>query len=190
MYVYVRIKMLSKKDLIEANKRFEGGVVVNDSSLDYAVKTQARSKNWLRAASVLTRAILVDHVFEDGNKRTAAAAIMALMELNKVPYDPEEVPRIIVRIVLKNLTHLRDIERCIKDNVNVLNKVIDLYPEVFEALLEFERTKKVPKLYRRKRLNITIDENILRDFKRYCGEKNINMSRLLEKKMLEEMSKD
>jgi hypothetical protein len=71
------------------------------------------------------------------------------------------------------------------DNVTRAKEIIRKYPEVFESLLEFERTKKIPKLYYRKRLNITIDENILRDFKEYCRKKNINMSRLLEAKMLE-----
>ena len=67
-------------------------------------------------------------------------------------------------------------------------ELIHEYPEVFESLLEFERTKRIHKLYRRKRLNITIDENVLRKFKSYCGSRQINMSRLLEKKMVDEMA--
>lgn len=75
------------------------------------------------------------------------------------------------------------------ESVNVLRakQLIARYPEVFESLLEFERTKKIPKLYRRKRLNITIDENVLRDFKAYCEKNSINMSRFLEKEMIESM---
>ncbi len=75
-------------------------------------------------------------------------------------------------------------------NVKRARKIIDRYPEIFESLEEYERTRKLPKIYRRQRLNITIDENILRDFKAYCRKKNINMSRFLEKKMLEELKKD
>lgn len=78
----------------------------------------------------------------------------------------------------------------VSEAVKKADEIIQKYPEVFEALLEFERTKKVPKLYRRKRLNITIDENVLRDFKEYCRRKNINMSRLLEKKMVEAMREE
>ena len=59
------------------------------------------------------------------------------------------------------------------NNVRRANELINHYPEVFESLLEFERTKKIPKIYRRKRLNITLNENILRDFKRYSREKNV-----------------
>lgn len=73
------------------------------------------------------------------------------------------------------------------DNIKIAKEIIREYPEVFESLLEFERTGKIPKLYRRKRFNITIDENILRDFKRYCKKNNINMSRLIEDKIVETM---
>jgi hypothetical protein len=75
----------------------------------------------------------------------------------------------------------------VSDNVKKAKDIIARYPEVFESLLEFERTKKIPKLYRRKRLNITIDENVLRDFKRYCAQNNLNMSRLLERCILRSM---
>jgi len=66
-----------------------------------------------------------------------------------------------------------------------LDRIIKKYPEVFQSLEEYDRTHKLPKLYRRRRFNITIDENILRDFKSYCEKNSINMSRFLEKKMVE-----
>ncbi|MBN1543896.1 hypothetical protein JW898_00360 [Candidatus Woesearchaeota archaeon] len=109
--------MLSKKDIVEANRQFSTGKVMNESSLDFAVHTSARSKNWLRSSAVFTRAILIDHVFEDGNKRTAAAVIMSLMELNKVLFDPELVAEGVIRILMRNITSIREIERCIKDAV-------------------------------------------------------------------------
>ena len=58
--------------------------------------------------------------------------------------------------------------------------------EVFEALLEFERTKKLPKTTYRQRVNFTIDNNLLIAFKRYCREHNLNMSRIIEKHIKEE----
>jgi len=61
---------------------------------------------------------------------------------------------------------------------------------IFESLLEFERTKRIPKLYRRKRINLTIDENILRRFKAYCTQKNINMSRRIEECMRKEIKEE
>ena len=79
---------------------------------------------------------------------------------------------------------MRGTSKMLSDNRELIRKVINTYPEVFESLLEFERTKKIPKLYRRKRINLTIDENILREFKAYSRKNNINMSRFIEEKML------
>jgi prophage maintenance system killer protein len=109
--------MLSKKDIIEINKEFSTGRVMNEGSLDFAVATNTRSRNWLRSAAILTRSIIIDHVFEDGNKRTAAAVMMLLMRLNKIMFDPELIPHIVVKILTKNITSIRDIERCIKDGI-------------------------------------------------------------------------
>jgi death-on-curing family protein len=109
--------MLSEKDILEINKEISNGAIINRSSLDFAVKTNARSKNWLKCAAIFTRAILIDHPFEDGNKRTAAAVIILLMELNNVKFKPEEVPKIIIKILRENLISIIEIERCIKNAV-------------------------------------------------------------------------
>ncbi|MBI5392228.1 type II toxin-antitoxin system CcdA family antitoxin [Candidatus Woesearchaeota archaeon] len=39
----------------------------------------------------------------------------------------------------------------------------------------------------RERINLTIDSSLLSQFKNYCKNKNINMSRLIEKHMKEEI---
>lgn len=109
--------MLSKKDVIEISRNFSICTFINESSLDYAIKEIEQSRNWLRSAAVLTRAVLIDHVFEDGNKRTSAAIIMLLMESGAVCYNPEKIPKIIVTILKKNMTRIPRIERCIKDAV-------------------------------------------------------------------------
>lgn len=66
-------------------------------------------------------------------------------------------------------------------------KIIRENPRMFDALLEFERTKKLPKLVYRKRINLTINAEILKKFKGYCQEKNYNMSRLIEKYVKDEL---
>ena len=109
--------MLSKKDIIALNLEFDKGIVVNEGSLDYAIDMTHRSKNWLKAAALLTRAILVDHVFEDGNKRTAAALIITCFELFGVHYNAGRVNLAVVRIIRENITDVRKIERLIKDAV-------------------------------------------------------------------------
>lgn len=107
--------MLSKKDVIEINKLFSNGIIINEGSLDYAVSSMARSRNWLKTSAHFTRAILIDHVFEDGNKRTAAAVIMLIMDLNKIPYDPQAVTVFIITTLKKNMSTINEIERCMKN---------------------------------------------------------------------------
>lgn len=64
---------------------------------------------------------------------------------------------------------------------------IKKHPEIFSALEEFEQTKKIPKFSYRKRMDITIDEHILKQFKNYCQRTGRNMSRLLEQYMKKEL---
>ncbi|MEK6935133.1 MAG: hypothetical protein AABW46_04605 [Nanoarchaeota archaeon] len=64
-------------------------------------------------------------------------------------------------------------------------KAIKERPELFEAMLEFERTGKLPKLTYKKRANFTIDEDILRKFRNYCKDKGYNMSAKIEQMMLD-----
>lgn len=105
--------MLSKKDVIAMNQEFHTGKIANESSLDFALAQVQRSKNWLKTAAILSRAILVDHVFEDGNKRTAAGAVMTIMRMNNIPFIPGKIDNIVVEITKKNITKIRDVEKVI-----------------------------------------------------------------------------
>lgn len=67
-----------------------------------------------------------------------------------------------------------------KEIVKTALKVIKEKPEIFDALLEFERTGKVPKPYYKVRANFTIDKTILKKFRDYCKKKGYNMSALIE----------
>jgi len=109
--------MLSKKDVIEINREFHSGKIVNEGSLDYAIETTKRSKNWLKSAAVIVRAILADHVFEDGNKRTAAAVMMAYLDINNLGYNQDKVGETVVRMLKDNVTNLKKIERLIKNAI-------------------------------------------------------------------------
>ncbi len=103
--------MLSKKDVIEINKTFHTGKLVNESSLDFALVQISRSKNWLKTAAVLARAILIDHVFEDANKRTAAGVIMTIMRMNDLSFSSQKIDAIVVNITKNNITSIREIEK-------------------------------------------------------------------------------
>src|SRR3989304_6678628 len=63
---------ISKKELLRINHGF-GGNLRSDSSLDYALdKLESKKLGIYKKIAYLLRAILVDHPFSDGNKRTAA----------------------------------------------------------------------------------------------------------------------
>ena len=109
--------MLSKKDIITLNQQLHTGKIVNESSLDYTLENTRRSKNWLKTAAMITRAILIDHVFEDGNKRTAAAVVMTYFEANNIHYNPDNINKMIIAILKKNVTDIRQIERLIKNAI-------------------------------------------------------------------------
>jgi len=74
---------------------------------------------------------------------------------------------------------------------NKLNKIIErilkAHPQVFEALAEYDRTGKMPKTVYRERINLTIDGRLLKKFKGYAQEKGLNMSRVIEKHIKEEL---
>jgi prophage maintenance system killer protein len=107
--------MITKKDIITINKQFDDGKIVNHNPLDFALSSSKTTKDWIKSSAYILRAILVDHVFEEGNKRTASAFLMSIMEKMKVAYDPHKVDKLIVEIILKNITNINKIRRMIKD---------------------------------------------------------------------------
>src|SRR3989344_4863730 len=103
--------MITEKGLIEINKRFDKGIVVNKASLNFALSSLHNTKDWLKQLAYLVRAILVDHIFEEGNKRTATALIIAFFEDNKEAYDPYRVDKIVFEIASKNVNSVEQIRR-------------------------------------------------------------------------------
>ena len=55
-------------------------------------------------------------------------------------------------------------------------KALILYPEIFEALEEFDKTHRLRKVNYKERANFTIDSNILRKYRGYCRKQNYSMS--------------
>ncbi|MBI4095858.1 MAG: hypothetical protein HY438_03300 [DPANN group archaeon] len=54
---------------------------------------------------------------------------------------------------------------------------------LFDALAEYDRTGRVPKLNYKKRIDITIDAALLRKLKEYCRRHNLKLSQMIEKQM-------
>lgn len=65
--------------------------------------------------------------------------------------------------------------------------IIKKNPEIFEALVEFEKTKKLPKLNYKQRVNFTIDSNIFKKFREYCKKYGYKMSTKIEQYILKEI---
>ncbi len=105
--------MLTKKDLIRINQQFSTGNLVNESSLDFVLGQTKRSPHWFKTMCLLTRAILVDHPFEDGNKRTATAVIISYLEMNGYNYNPDKISQLVLRIAKSNLNDIHKIGRLI-----------------------------------------------------------------------------
>lgn len=103
------------KQLIEINKGFSTGVIVNKSSLEFAVSAAYKSKDWLEQLAFVVRAVLCDHVFADGNKRIAAAYMMAVLEDFKYKYDPFRIDRLVLKIAKNNIASIKTIRRMIEN---------------------------------------------------------------------------
>lgn len=104
------------EELVRVNKRFSNGRVINKSSLEFAESATKRTKNWQEQAAYIIRAIVVDHAFEDGNKRTAAAYLSGLLETLKIPYDPFKIDKTVLTLA-KGAKSIDKIRRMIKNAI-------------------------------------------------------------------------
>ncbi|MCH7850294.1 MAG: Fic family protein [Nanoarchaeota archaeon] len=105
---------ISKKDLLRINQGFGGGLR-SDSSLDFAFDAQKNNRlGDYKKLAYLLRAILVDHPFTDGNKRTAMFVSLAFASEQNRLVDREILLHQIVSIAKKNLTDIRVIADRIK----------------------------------------------------------------------------
>lgn len=73
--------------------------------------------------------------------------------------------------------------------LEITKRIIRERPEMFEALMEFERTKRLPKTKYKVRANFTVDAHTLRQFRSYCEKNGLNMSKVIEKSMRERLRK-
>ena len=100
---------ISKEDLLRINKGF-GGNLKSSSSLDFAIdKINNPKLGFYTKLAYLWRAILVDHPFLDGNKRTALFLAYAFAEENKKKVNRDLLVYQSTSIAKKNLTNIRQI---------------------------------------------------------------------------------
>ena len=106
---------ISKEDLLRINQGF-GGNLRSSSSLDYAIDLQENNKIGIyKKLAYLLRAILVDHPFSDGNKRTAMFLCLSFAEENNKQVNRDLLLEQIVSIAKNNIIEIRNIEQRIKN---------------------------------------------------------------------------
>ena len=108
---------ISKENLLRINKGF-GGNLRSDSSLDFAIQMQNNAKlGSYKKLAYLWRAILVDHPFSDGNKRTAAFIAINFAEEYNKQIDRELLVHHALSIAKNNITNIRQIEWRLKNAI-------------------------------------------------------------------------
>lgn len=108
---------ISKEDLVRVNKGF-GGALRTDSSLDFAFDRITNKKlGSYKKLAYLVRALLVDHPFSDGNKRTAAFVALVFADKYKKQVNNEMLLHQIVSIAKNKVNDLRNIEWRLKNAI-------------------------------------------------------------------------
>ncbi len=108
---------ISKEDLLRINHGF-GGNLRSDSSLDFAFdKLKSKKLGNYKKLSYFIRAILVDHPFSDGNKRTAAFVVFAFAEQFKKQVNRDLLLHHLVSIAKNNINNIRNIEERMKNAI-------------------------------------------------------------------------
>ncbi len=107
-------KMLTRKEIIALNQEFHEGKVINAGSLDLALDQARKTRDWLKAAAFISRAIVVDHIFEDGNKRTGAAVIATYIDMQNLNFNQERVDKAVLEMAKKSINDIHKLMRLIK----------------------------------------------------------------------------
>ena len=109
---------LNKKDLIGINQQIgSNGKFHNEDSLDFTLSIVKQNKSWLYELSYIARSLLVDHCFEDGNKRTAIIVIITYFDDNNMDYDKDKLTKTVWNISKKNIADINKLMRMIKNAV-------------------------------------------------------------------------
>jgi prophage maintenance system killer protein len=108
---------ISKEDIIRINHGF-GGAVRDDASIDFALQMQENNKlGEYKKLAYLWRAILVDHPFTDGNKRTASLVALMFADEYKKQANMDLIIHHITSIAKQNITEIRNIEWRLKNAI-------------------------------------------------------------------------
>lgn len=104
--------MVTTQTVVWVNKKFSTGSLINKNSLDYAIKTE--SSKIFGNLPYIIRALLVDHCFEDGNKRTAAFLLVNFCEENRIEVNQEKIIKTTINISRSNPKNIEKIRSMMK----------------------------------------------------------------------------
>ncbi len=108
---------ISKEDLLRINQGF-GGNLIRDASIDFAFeKINDRKLGIHKKLAYIFRAILVDHPFTDGNKRTAAFVAFDFADKYGKYVDKDLLLHHILSIAKQNITNIKNIEWRLKNAI-------------------------------------------------------------------------
>lgn len=116
------MNILTKKDMVTFNLAVGAtGEFSNESSLDFTLDLTKHKRNWLYEVSYIVRSLLVDHVFQDGNKRTSLLVMSYYFEENKKKYDQQALLNLITKISRKTIRSPVTIARLINHVIQEQN---------------------------------------------------------------------
>src|SRR3990167_1396996 len=105
-FIHTMCMNLTKKDIISINKNFALGHFENESSLNFALEHSKYEIAWTKQLAYLIRAVLIDHVFVDGNKRTAYGLLLNYVSLNKWSIEEKQATELSKLIALSRQFHI------------------------------------------------------------------------------------
>lgn len=109
---------ISKEDIIRIGKGF-GGELRNDASIDFALEKQENTKlGEYKKLAYLIRAIVIDHPFTDGNKKTAAYVVFVFAEQFNKQVDLELIKEQMISIASNNVNSIRAIEERLRNVIH------------------------------------------------------------------------
>lgn len=108
-----------KKDyLIELNKKFSDGKLLNKNSFDFTIDyVNYEVKKELDKLCYLIRNMLTQHFFIDGNKRVSAILITNYFKKMKLKYRENQIPKICISIAKNNIRDIWKIRSMIQNAV-------------------------------------------------------------------------
>ncbi len=102
---------ITYKDVVNINQLYDAGIVINQGSLDFALTSIKKDHDWLEQLAYLLRALLTDHVFRDGNKRTATTLLLLHLERQGFMMHEQDIVTFVIALAKDVVTDIKEIKR-------------------------------------------------------------------------------